>query len=91
MSERGRRLAIELGERHTRDGIAVVFTSDLGRAVETAEIAFAGTGTTIIRDARLARMQLRPVERHAGRTGGGEPSAPHRRPLPRRRELPPGS
>jgi 2,3-bisphosphoglycerate-dependent phosphoglycerate mutase len=53
LSERGRRLAIELGERRRRDGIAVVFTSDLGRAVETAQIAFAGTGITIIQDARL--------------------------------------
>src|SRR5437879_11408859 len=53
LSERGRRLAIELGQRHCRDGIAIVLTSDLGRAVETAEIAFARTATTIIRDPRL--------------------------------------
>lgn len=53
LSERGRRLAGELGERRRHDNIAVVFTSDLGRAVETAALAFAGTGITIIEDARL--------------------------------------
>lgn len=53
LSDRGKRLARELGERHHHDGTAMVFTSDLARAVETAEIAFAGTGITIIKDARL--------------------------------------
>ncbi|MBA2359285.1 MAG: histidine phosphatase family protein, partial [Actinobacteria bacterium] len=36
LSERGRTLAAELGERRRDDGIAAVFTSDLRRAVETA-------------------------------------------------------
>jgi broad specificity phosphatase PhoE len=31
-----------LGERRRNDGLDVVFTSDLRRAVETAGIAFAG-------------------------------------------------
>jgi broad specificity phosphatase PhoE len=53
LSTRGRALAGELGQRRRHDGIAVVFTSDLGRAVETAEIAFNGSGIPIIRDARL--------------------------------------
>ncbi len=53
LSERGRRLAEELGKRRCHDGIAVVFTSDLRRAVETAEIAFAGIGIARIEDARL--------------------------------------
>jgi broad specificity phosphatase PhoE len=38
---------------HDGIGIAVVFTSDLGRAVETADIAFGGTGIPVRRDARL--------------------------------------
>lgn len=53
LSKRGRALARELGERRRADGIAAVFTSDLGRAVETAEIAFGGSGIPIHRDWRL--------------------------------------
>jgi 2,3-bisphosphoglycerate-dependent phosphoglycerate mutase len=53
LSATGREQARELGERRRDDGIAVVFTSDLGRAVETAEIAFAGSGLEIVQDARL--------------------------------------
>ena len=53
LSERGRRLAQELGERRRTDDIAAVFTSDLRRAVETAEIAFGGFGLSINRDPRL--------------------------------------
>ena len=40
LSERGRALAAELGERRRDDGIDEVFCSDLRRAVETAEVAF---------------------------------------------------
>ena len=43
LSERGRRLAAELGERRRPEVPAAVFVSDLARAVETAEIAFGGT------------------------------------------------
>ena len=53
LSEKGRALARELGERRRDDNISAVFASDLARAVETAEIAFAGTGTPIERDWRL--------------------------------------
>jgi broad specificity phosphatase PhoE len=53
LSERGRALSREIGERRRDDGIAAVFVSDLARAVETAEIAFAGSGIPIIMDARL--------------------------------------
>jgi 2,3-bisphosphoglycerate-dependent phosphoglycerate mutase len=53
LSERGRGLARELGDRRRRDGIVAVYVSDLGRAVETAEIAFAGTAMPIIREKRL--------------------------------------
>jgi broad specificity phosphatase PhoE len=50
---RGRRRALALGQRRRDDGIACVFSSDLRRAVETAEIAFDGTDTEIRRDPRL--------------------------------------
>ncbi len=53
LSETGKRLAKELGERRRADEIAAVFTSDLRRAVETAEIAFGGSGVAIHRDRRL--------------------------------------
>ena len=53
LSDEGRRLAAKLGERRRRERIAAVFVSDLRRAVETAEIAFAGTGIPIHWDARL--------------------------------------
>ncbi|MFF5208248.1 histidine phosphatase family protein [Streptosporangium sp. NPDC000396] len=53
LSERGRRLAVELGERRRKDGLAAVFTSDLTRAVETASLAFAGADIPILHDWRL--------------------------------------
>ena len=53
LSERGRALAKEVGERRRHDNISAVFTSDLTRAVETTEIAFADTGIPIHRDWRL--------------------------------------
>ncbi len=53
LSERGRENARELGRRRRDDGIAVVFTSDLRRAAETAEIAFGGSGIPVVEDARL--------------------------------------
>lgn len=53
LSITGRELAKELGDRRRDDGIAAVFTSDLGRAIETADIAFAGTDMPILRDWRL--------------------------------------
>ena len=53
LSERGRCLARELGDRRRGDGIVAVYVSDLGRAVETAEIAFAGSAMPIFREERL--------------------------------------
>jgi len=53
LSEQGRRLAEELGQRRRNDGIQAVFTSDLGRAVETASIAFKDTPMPILHDWRL--------------------------------------
>ncbi len=53
LSARGRELARELGERRARDGLSAVFTSDLARAVETAEIAFAESPLAVVRDPRL--------------------------------------
>jgi broad specificity phosphatase PhoE len=53
LSAAGREQARELGERRRDDGIAVVVTSDLRRAVETAEIAFGALGLSVVHDPRL--------------------------------------
>ena len=53
LSEMGRAQAGALGGRRRDDGLAAVFTSDLRRAVETAEIAFAGSGLPVHQDWRL--------------------------------------
>jgi 2,3-bisphosphoglycerate-dependent phosphoglycerate mutase len=53
LSDTGREQARQLGERRRDDGVAAVFTSDLRRAVETAEIAFRGSPIPVELDARL--------------------------------------
>jgi 2,3-bisphosphoglycerate-dependent phosphoglycerate mutase len=53
LSPQGRQQALELGERRRGDRFSVVFTSDLRRAVETAELAFAGSELPVVEDARL--------------------------------------
>ena len=53
LSPLGRAQAVELGRRRRDDGIDVVFASDLQRAVETARIAFEGSGIPVQLDWRL--------------------------------------
>ncbi|WP_328990026.1 histidine phosphatase family protein [Kribbella sp. NBC_01245] len=53
LSAAGKRQAVELGERRRHDGIDVVFSSDLRRAVETVEIAFEGSDLPWQQDPRL--------------------------------------
>ena len=53
LSEAGRGQARELGRRRANDGFDAIFTSDLGRALETVEIAFGGSGTPLLHDWRL--------------------------------------
>ncbi len=53
LSEKGRLLAKELGVRRRNDGIQVIFTSDLRRAVETVEIALGDSSIPILHDWRL--------------------------------------
>ncbi|MEU5188995.1 histidine phosphatase family protein [Streptomyces klenkii] len=52
LSEQGGHFAAELGARRRDTGPAAVFVSDLHRAVETAQIAFAGTSIPIHQDPR---------------------------------------
>jgi broad specificity phosphatase PhoE len=51
LSEEGREQAVELGER--RRDVDAVFSSDLGRALETVAIAFAETAVPVFYDWRL--------------------------------------
>jgi broad specificity phosphatase PhoE len=53
LSIAGRAQAVELGERRRDDGIELVVASDLWRAVETAAIAFDGSGIPLRVDWRL--------------------------------------
>jgi 2,3-bisphosphoglycerate-dependent phosphoglycerate mutase len=53
LSPVGRAQAVELGERRRHDGIDTVYASDLWRAVETASIAFEGSGVPLYVDWRL--------------------------------------
>ena len=53
LSEQGRRTAADLGKRRANDGIAVVYVSDLRRALQTAEIAFPKSSIPVIPEPRL--------------------------------------
>jgi broad specificity phosphatase PhoE len=72
LSARGRDLALELGSRRRDDGIDAVFVSDLQRAVETAEIAFAGCPVPRFLDWRLRECDY-------GDLNGGPSSVAHDR------------
>jgi 2,3-bisphosphoglycerate-dependent phosphoglycerate mutase len=44
---------MQLGQRRRKDGITTVFTSDLRRAAQTADIAFGATDLPVLHDWRL--------------------------------------
>jgi broad specificity phosphatase PhoE len=74
LSATGRELAAALGRRRRGDGLAAVFCSDLGRALETAEVAFAHSDVPVLADWRLRECDYgtlngAPVEKvHANRS-----------------------
>ena len=73
LSGQGRMQARDLGSRRRDDGIAAVFSSDLARAVETASIAFDGSGIPLLYDWRLRECDygqlngMSAAEMHRGR------------------------
>lgn len=83
LSAIGRQQAVELRDRRGGDRITVVFTSDLSRAVETAEIAFAGTDVPVLHDWRLRECDygdhngMPAAELHGGRVGHLDLAYPH--------------
>jgi broad specificity phosphatase PhoE len=64
LSESGKAAARALGERRRDDRIEHVFSSDLARAVETAEVAFAGSSLVIHEDARLRECNYGELNGH---------------------------
>ena len=53
LSDAGRTNAASLGQRRCDDGLGAIFVSDLERAIETVEVAFAGSGIPTLMDWRL--------------------------------------
>jgi 2,3-bisphosphoglycerate-dependent phosphoglycerate mutase len=82
LSERGREHAAELGKRRRDDGIDAVFASDLGRAVETAEIAFAHTDIPVFLDWRLRECDYGELTGGPAEHVGAEVTSHIDRPFP---------
>jgi broad specificity phosphatase PhoE len=82
LSPRGREQARELGDRRRNTGIAAVYCSDLRRAFDTAEIAFAGTSTPIVRDRRLRECNYGDLTRQPVATIESQRLAAVERPFP---------
>jgi 2,3-bisphosphoglycerate-dependent phosphoglycerate mutase len=70
LSAAGRANAAALGDRRREDGLAVIFVSDLRRAVETVDVAFAGTTIPVLLDWRLRECDY-------GELNGAAASAVH--------------
>ena len=64
LSATGAEQARQLGTRRRDDGLAAVYSSDLTRAVRTAEIAFGDRALPLIRDARLRECDYGTFTRH---------------------------
>ncbi len=82
LSRAGRALAAELGERRRGDDLEAVFTSDLWRAVETAEIAFVDQDVAIFRDVRLRECDYGELNGKAVALLNGNRAAHIERPWP---------
>src|SRR5262245_29104209 len=58
LTEKGIAQAKALGERLARESFTALYSSDLGRAVQTAQMIAAATGHEIITDPRLRERHL---------------------------------
>jgi len=80
LSAKGRGLARELGQRREGERVEAVFCSDLRRAVETAEIAFAGVpihADQRLREYDYGTMTAAPVKQiHDERPGRADTPFP---------------
>jgi broad specificity phosphatase PhoE len=80
LSSHGREQARALGER--RRDANVVYASDLDRAVETAQIAFGGTGIPIVLDPRLRECDYGELNGRPAREVAAEQIQRIERPFP---------
>jgi broad specificity phosphatase PhoE len=64
LSERGRREALDLGRRRQNNDLAAIYVSDLARAQQTVQLAFAGSQIPIITDARLRECDYGGLNGH---------------------------
>ena len=87
LSAAGREQALQLGERRRNDGIELVVSSDLRRAVETAEIAFAGSPIPVRHDRRLRECNYGDWNGMPRARLEAERAEADRRAVPGRREL----
>jgi 2,3-bisphosphoglycerate-dependent phosphoglycerate mutase len=71
LSDAGRAGAAALGRRRCDDGLAAIFVSDLARAIETVELAFAGSHLPVLMDWRLRECDY-------GQLNGAPASEVHR-------------
>lgn len=90
LTEKGRAQAEALSERFTEDSCTAIYSSDLGRAFETARIIAARTGHQVVTDSRLRERNLGifqglngdeireryPAEYEQHRNGGAEHAVP---------------
>lgn len=82
LSAQGRRNAADLGRRRSNDGVDLVVTSDLARAVETCRVAFDGSGIPVRTDRRLRECDYGDLNGAPVETVHAERSARVDRPFP---------
>lgn len=62
LNERGRKQAAELAERLAAERIEAIYTSDLSRARDTADLVGARLGVAVVADPDLREIDVGPIE-----------------------------